>query len=58
LEIEVRYVPSDVASEPDYAALTEHIRNLFKQDLAVRYKVCTSLAPMPGGKFHDFVCEL
>ncbi len=58
LEIEVRFVPGDPAFRPDYAGMSAYIRALFGQDLTVRYSLVDSLLVTPGGKFHDYVCEL
>lgn len=58
LEIEVRYVPEDFGHRPDYDHVTAFIRKQFRQHVSVRYRRLDSLPALPGGKFHDYVCEL
>lgn len=57
-EIEVRFMPSDPTGPCDYDGLTAYIRDAFHQDVSVRYTKVDEFPAAPGGKFHDYVCEL
>ena len=58
LGLEVRYVSDESHRTPDFAGMTQVLRDLGDPRLEVTYRQCESLPLAPSGKFIEYVCEL
>ena len=58
LELEVRFIPSDVRADMDYDGMTNAIRRTLRDDLTVTYKKLAAMPTTSAGKHEPYVCEL